>query len=207
MEVREQSDQPEEAKCHKGADESDSDTQRCNPQYARGDREVTQFFRAHARRFGSSNRKHRRDGRSCRPGTGLAQQRRQSIDQKRSGSAQFLAVHVGKMVELPLAVRRQTNSNLAVVLARAGTLHQSALCETVNEPYRAVMPHQEKVGEHPHGGGAGLIESLDGQEQLMLLRLKTFGVRGMIAEMEEAADMVAKGGKGLVVAWAEIRFI
>ena len=79
---------------------------------------------------------------------------------------------------------------------------QPALRQPVDEPHGAVMLELQAFGKLAYGRLAGIC--FDGQEQLMLGRLQAGAPGGLLAKTQEAADLVAELGQGLVVGRAQV---
>jgi hypothetical protein len=92
------------------------------------------------------------------------------------------------------AFRRQPNVNFPAVGGAANPLHQSAFHHPVCQSDRAVMLNQQGSREISHRRAARPIERPHGQQELVLLWFEPVAVRGLLAELQKAADLEAKIG-------------
>jgi hypothetical protein len=67
----------------------------------------------------------------------------------------------------------------------------------VSQLYNAVLPQAESFGEEVDCRGSALWNACDLQEELMLARLQVMIVRHLLAELQEAAEVIAKLREGL----------
>ena len=70
--------------------------------------------------------------------------------------------------------------------------HQPALLQTIGQSAGAMVANEEPVGQRAYGRPVGIIGRADGQQELVLLRLQPLDLRGLFAEIEKAANLVAK---------------
>ena len=81
-------------------------------------------------------------------------------------------------------------------IARA--CHHAAPDEAIDQPDRAVMPELEPLREGADGGGSAR-ETLELEEEQVLLRRHARLLGGDLPRTQEAADVVAELGEGPVV--------
>src|SRR5215472_11016899 len=124
------------------------------------------------------------------------QQTAQRCDQQGAGVQQLLAMPRGKAHQPLLTFRRQPNVNLPPVGRVAGALYQSALHQPVRQSNGAMMLDQQDSGQVSNGRAAGAIECPHGQEELVLLRLQSLGLRRLLAELQKTADLETEIGEG-----------
>lgn len=105
----------------------------------------------------------------------------------------------GKSGKQPLTLRGHLDENLARIEVAATPYRESPRNQAVHQLHGAVMADLQALGEHPDGGSLALGQSFDGEQELVLVGLDAGGPRLVFAEHEEAADLVAKLGEGLVV--------
>jgi len=102
-----------------------------------------------------------------------------------------------QFVQHRFAFARQTDRDLPAVGSRAAALDQAVPGQTVDQFDDAVMPKLQAFGQIAHGRLAAM--SLHSQQQLMLRRFEAGETRRLFAEVQKAADVVAKLGQRLVV--------
>src|SRR5690349_19514801 len=61
------------------------------------------------------------------------------------------------------------------------------------------MPHHQVLGETADGRPTRIVEPLDCQQHLMLLRLQPFRGRRLLTEMQKAADLVSEIAEDAVI--------
>ena len=108
-------------------------------------------------------------------------------------------MHGRKMAKFVLPVAGQAHADLPPIFFAAYAFDQTALGQTIHQADGAVVAHHQVFGKAADRGAVIIVERLDGEQQLVLLGLQTFISRGFLAEMEEAADLVTKPGKSLVI--------
>jgi hypothetical protein len=118
--------------------------------------------------------------------------RAQGRNQLGAGPPQLVAVHVCEMVKYFRAARSDADAHLAPVRRSADPFDKTAFFEPVDEADGAMMSHEKLLGHPADGGSAGFVAGFDCEQKLMLLRLEAFGPCGLLAEVQEAADLEAK---------------
>jgi len=107
-----------------------------------------------------------------------------------------------QFVQHRFALARQADRDLPPVGAYPAAPHQPAPSQTVDQFDDAVMPKLQALREIAHGRLAAM--SFHGQQQLMLRRFEAGETRRLFAEVQEAADLVAKLGQRLVVGRSQL---
>jgi len=74
----------------------------------------------------------------------------------------------------------------------AGTPDETARLHAVDDLDRAVMPQLEALAEPPVGRRRARRHAAHGEQELVLLRLEAGGAGRLLAEAEEAAELVAE---------------
>jgi hypothetical protein len=87
---------------------------------------------------------------------------------------------------------REPNEDLAVILFCRRAFHYAVFGQPVNKFHGAVMANQHPRGEFANGGLHAVGQALDGQQELVLLRLDPAGTRLVFAEAQKAADLKAE---------------
>ena len=105
----------------------------------------------------------------------------------------------GKLLEQSRATARDAQQNFAAVRAATDSLEQSVKLHAVHQLDGAVMLDLQALGKHAHGSFLRARQSLNRQQGLMLLRLDAGGTRGLLAEIHEPPDLVAKFRQRLVI--------
>ena len=77
-------------------------------------------------------------------------------------------------------------------------LDETTFGEPVDEFDRAMMRDLEPLGQSTDGRFPSLRQPLHCQQQLVLLGFKTRSTRGLFAEAEKAAQLIAKFGERLI---------
>jgi hypothetical protein len=98
-----------------------------------------------------------------------------------------------------LAARGESYKNFTPVLGATGAGDETLLNQPVDEFDRAVMLNLHSLGEIDNASLFGWRFSLDGEHQLMVLRFDACNASGFFAEVEKAADLIAKLRQSLVV--------
>lgn len=107
-----------------------------------------------------------------------------------------------QMRELPenrLTTRGDPDEHPAAVASVTLAHDQPFLVEPVDQPDGTVMSDVKARGQRPDGRRDLRWQSLQGQQQLVLLSVQSMGARGALAEGEEAADPVPELGQRSVV--------
>lgn len=100
---------------------------------------------------------------------------------------------------LCLASDRKAHFHAAAVAVRMHAFGEAAPDKPVDQPYGAVMPKLEPLGQFAYGDVVASRESLDGQESLMLLGGESGLHSGLLTESLETPERVAQLGEQLVV--------
>ncbi len=98
-----------------------------------------------------------------------------------------------------LALGRQRDEDLAAIVERMLTAHQSGGREPVDEFHRTVMFDLEPLGQFTNPWSKDRRKSLQRQHELMLLRLQAGVTRRPLAKMEKSADLIANLRQGLII--------
>ena len=89
--------------------------------------------------------------------------------------------------------------DLAVIVAAAGAFDEPSLGQTIGQANGAMRADQQVFRQLADSRTAGIAQHQDGQQHLMLLRLKVLGPGCFLAEVQKPADLVAKRTERLVV--------
>ncbi len=84
--------------------------------------------------------------------------------------------------------------HLAAVLPATQSFDHAPRNQTIDQPDCAVVLDEQMGREATNGRRTVLFQGTDGQQKLVLLRLQPFRPRRSLAEMQKAADLVAKSG-------------
>lgn len=106
---------------------------------------------------------------------------------------------VGQLAENRLAVRGNPHQYPAPIGGVNLAHDQSLLVEAINQADGAVMTDVEAIGEGADGWRSASRQPLQGQQQLVLLRVQPVGTSGAFAERQEPADLVTELGERLVI--------
>jgi hypothetical protein len=107
-------------------------------------------------------------------------------------SLKLLPVSQRQLAEDRLPFRRDLDQHLALVELVPEPPQDPGGHHPVDESDDGVMAELELPGEGADRGNGVLRESLDGQEQLVLLGLKPLRARGRLAERQEPPEEVAE---------------
>lgn len=116
-----------------------------------------------------------------------------------SGGAQFGAVVDREVAQDGRACGRESDDDAAAVGIVPLALHEALPGGAVDQFDGAVVVQQQAIREVADGHRLIVGEAAQGQEELVLLRLKSGLARRLLAEMEEAAEAIAEFGQGLVL--------
>jgi hypothetical protein len=125
--------------------------------------------------------------------------RGQSGKEQGGHAPEFFAVGDRQLAEDAFALRRDLDQDLAMVEGVPVPAHEAEGGQPVDELDDRVMPELELPGERADGGEAVRRQSLDREQQLVLLRLETRLSRLPFAERQEAANQVAEMRQALIV--------
>lgn len=95
----------------------------------------------------------------------------------------------------PLAFGREPDQYLAAVLASGFSNNSSGPLQPVDQIYGAVMLDLQAIREFADSGDFFSGQTLDRQEQLMLLWLDAMGARGVLTKTQEAPHLVPELGQ------------
>jgi len=105
-----------------------------------------------------------------------------------------------ELFQFRLSARRQMDEHLPPVRWRTGAGDQTALCQPVYQFACAVVLKLQPFGENPDARLLSRLDNtLDREQQLMLLRLDPGSSRRLFAEVEKPPDLVAKLGQSRVI--------
>ena len=109
---------------------------------------------------------------------------------------EFARVVGGKLLEHRRAVRGNGEDNLAAILWVFGADEELFSDAAVDQADSAVMAQIEALGYISDGCDGARRRACDLQEQLVLLRMQARVERSLLAEVKEAAQVVAEVGQG-----------
>jgi hypothetical protein len=119
------------------------------------------------------------------------------LDQIGAHDFQLAAVVRGELVKQTRAFGGDAQQDAAGILLVAGALQQALLLRSVCQLDYAVVSQAKALGRVGNGGDCIGRRSGNLQQQLMLLRLKSGIVGGLLAELHESAKAIAKFGEAL----------
>jgi hypothetical protein len=93
------------------------------------------------------------------------------------------------------SMRREFNQDFSLILVAVPATKGAALYQPIYEFDRAVVTKTKLLGKRCDGGTAVLRQSLDCQQNLVLLGLNTLGAGRFFAEVQELPDTVTELGK------------
>ena len=93
------------------------------------------------------------------------------------------------------AVKGEFDQHLAAVMIAVPANHGTMFDQAVDQLHGAVMTQAEPRRQHGYGGTHPFGQTLDGQHQLVLLRLNATQPSSFFAEMQELTNLVAEFGK------------
>ena len=112
---------------------------------------------------------------------------------------EFGAMSAGEPLQNGGAFGRQSHGGVAPVVRPAGTHRQSALFQPIDQPDGAMVSNEQMLCQGCDVGTLVRFETADGQHHLVLLRFETFVTRGVLAKVQEAADLKAKVGESSIL--------
>jgi hypothetical protein len=128
------------------------------------------------------------------PGLAVLQDSAQSDNQRVTALPQFVEPLVNHSFQRSLAPRQQNHTQLAVI-ANAGLSADKTSCrKTIDQSHGTVMPQKQAFREAPYARFVRVGEPADGQQHLILLRLKTGGFGRVIGAAQELADPASQFG-------------
>lgn len=98
----------------------------------------------------------------------------------------------GQSMQQPFARGRQPDIHLAPVLFRHASRRRSAFAQPVDQLDRAVVPDLQARSQLADGGSHLRRQSLDREQQLVLLRLQAVRARRFLAISQEPADLMTE---------------
>jgi hypothetical protein len=102
------------------------------------------------------------------------------------------------------AERGQAQSDHTVIVAIAFPSHQAGLRGAVDEPDRAVVTQQQRLGDVTHGRAARALVAAYREEELVLPCGHPEGLGLLLAPAEEAAELRAERQEPSVVTTREL---
>jgi hypothetical protein len=108
---------------------------------------------------------------------------------------QLAAVVRRQLVQHTRALGGDAEQDAAGVVLIAGSLQKAFLLGTICQLDYAVVPQAEALGCIGNGGDGAGGRSGDLEQELMLLRLETGVVGGLLTELHEGAKAIAKFGQ------------
>ncbi|HXA77395.1 MAG TPA: hypothetical protein VNV41_09695 [Candidatus Acidoferrales bacterium] len=121
------------------------------------------------------------------------------LDQSGLGGTQFIAVRQRKLLEDPLAARRDNELHLAPIGAVARPPDPAVCFETAAQLHGAVVANLEPLGQDSDRRLESGRPALDCQQRLMLLRFNPGGARNDLAEVQEPANLMPEVREGRVI--------
>src|SRR5581483_9678372 len=135
---------------------------------------------------------------------GGAGQRGERASQHRARRAQLGVVLERELVQQRLAARGEADEHLAAVGLAAAAANQPLGFGAIHQLDGAVVLEVQTLGELADGrllpGGV----AADGEQELVLLGLDPGGAGGLLAEVDEAADLVAQLGERAVLVGTQV---
>ena len=104
-----------------------------------------------------------------------------------------------KLLEDVFSLRGECDKDFALISFIAGAYNETALNEAINQFDRAMMLDLQAFGQLTDGGLAPARQAFQGEQQLVLLRLKAARTNGLFTQTEKATKLVAKLGQRLVI--------
>jgi len=104
----------------------------------------------------------------------------------------------GKLAQEPFAARGDAHQDYTTVRAAADAAHEAARFEAVEQLDEAVMLQMESLGEVADRGFVGPWSALHGEKQLVVLGLETGDAGGLLAEIQEAANLIPELRQGAI---------
>ena len=97
-----------------------------------------------------------------------------------------------------LSSQGEVDEHAPLISLIAAALNETALYKAIYQLNRAVMLKLESLGQFPYRRLPSLRQTLQGQQQLVLLRLYASRTGRLLAKVQEAANLVAEFGQRLV---------
>ena len=94
-----------------------------------------------------------------------------------------------------LAMRREFNQDFSLIFITVLTANGAAFDKAVQESDRAVVAETKLLRKRSNGGTGALRQTLDGQKDLVLLRLNSLGAGRFFAKAQKLPDTVTELGK------------
>ena len=110
----------------------------------------------------------------------------------------------GEFGEHFFAFRGKGQEDFAAVVLRAGAVDEASGFEAVDQFDGAVMADLHTVGQFLDAGADARGHAFDGEHELILAALQARFFDHLLAEVEEAADLVAEFGQCLVIRQSEL---
>lgn len=104
-----------------------------------------------------------------------------------------------QLAQHSFAARCRVNQHLTVVVRAAASPCQASLLQPVKKLYGAVMLNLEPLGQVADRGRCSAGQPLDGQQQLVLLRLESRRAGRLLAEMQEPPDLMTELSQSAVL--------
>ena len=119
----------------------------------------------------------------------------EGFDQVRTHDFELAAVMRGEFLQQPGALGGDTQENTAGVRLVARAFEQAFFFGAIGELNHAVVAQAEALGGVGDGGDGACRGAGDLEQQLVLLGLKTGGMRGLLTELDKGAKAIAKFGQ------------
>jgi hypothetical protein len=105
-----------------------------------------------------------------------------------------------------LALRSQADEYFPMIVYPGLTKDSSGFLQSIDQVHRAVMFNLQTPRKLADGGTLAFGQTLDRQQKLMLLRLDAVGSRGVLAEAQKTAHLMAEFGKPAIGGERKIAF-
>jgi len=123
----------------------------------------------------------------------------QGSDQIGSGGAKLVVMMEREFAEDSFSFGGECEQNFAAVLLSARTVDEATGFEAVDQFHGAVVADLHTVGQFADAGADALGHALDGEHELVLSAFKAGVLYDLLAEVEEAANLVTEFRECLVV--------
>lgn len=128
------------------------------------------------------------------PVLAMLQDSGESDNQCVAALAQFVEPLVNHSFQRSLAPRQQNHTQLAVIANARLSADKTPCRKTIDQSHRTVMPQKQPLREASYARFVRVGEPADGQQHLILLRLKTGGFGRLIAPAQELTDPASQFG-------------
>jgi hypothetical protein len=122
----------------------------------------------------------------------------QQLLELRANALQLLPMHLGELLEDPVALRRQAQIDLAAVLRRRLARDQPLFGQAVDQADRGVVPDHQLLRQVIDREPVSLRTGAQGEQRLVILGGEAAFFRLDLGKTKERAQRVAKRGKPLI---------